>query len=106
MIFESTEALQLRIAEVTGRKIKSPPRIFEDTSSYMNIVGGSVVRIGGNDYYIVTDARENRFGVDDEPKFWVKFAVDLTSGARKVIKLVFYEEFTANIGPPEKCQSQ
>ena len=63
MIFEDNKTLQVRIAEVTGRKIKNPPQIFEDTSSYMNIVGGSVVRIGGNDYYIITDARENRFGV-------------------------------------------
>jgi hypothetical protein len=98
MIFENTKALQLRIAELTGRNIKTPPRIFEDTSSYMNIVGGSVVRIGGNDYYVITDARENRFGVDDQPKFWVKYAIDLTTGTRKVIKLVFYEEFTADIG--------
>jgi hypothetical protein len=98
MIFEDTEALQLRIAEVTGRKIKNPPQIFEDTSSYMNIVGGTVVRIGENDYYVITDARENRFGVEDQPKFWVKYAMDLTSGTRKVIKLVFYEEFSADIG--------
>jgi len=98
MIFEDTKALQVRIAEVSGRRIQNPPKIFEDTSSYMNIVGGSVVRIGGNDYYIVTDARENRFGVDDQPKFWVKFALDLTTGTRKVIKLVFFEEFIADIG--------
>ncbi len=98
MIFEDTEALRLKIAEVAKRKIQKPPQIFEDTSSYMNIVGGSVVRLGGNDYYVITDARENRFGVDDQPKFWVKYALDLTTGTRKVIKLVFYEEFTADIG--------
>lgn len=98
MIFEDTETLLHRIAEVSGRRIKNPPKIFEDTSSYMNIVSGSVVRIGGNDYYIVTDARENRFGVDDQPKFWVKYAIDLTTGTRKLIKLVFHEEFTTEIG--------
>jgi hypothetical protein len=98
MIYKNTKALQQRITEVTGREIQSPPQIFEDTSSYMNIVGGSVVRIGGNDYYVVTDAREDRFGVDDQPKFWVKYAIDLTTGIRKVIKLVFYEEFVVDIG--------
>ncbi|MEJ2247352.1 MAG: hypothetical protein P8Y80_14940 [Acidobacteriota bacterium] len=98
MIFEGTKALQLRIAEVSGRRIQSPPQIFEDTSSYMNIVSGSVVRIGGNDYYVITDARENRFGVDDQPKFWVKYALDLTTGMRKLIKLVFYEEFIVKMG--------
>jgi hypothetical protein len=98
MIFKETKALQLRIAEVSGRRIQSPPQIFEDTSSYMNIVSGSVVRIGGNDYYVITDARENRFGVDDQPKFWVKYAIDLTTGMRKLIKLVFYEEFITEMG--------
>lgn len=98
MIFENAGALQRRISEVTERRVLRPPRIFEDTSSYMHIVGGSVVRLGGNDYYIITDARENRFGVDDQPKFWVKYAVDLTTGSRKIIKLVFYEEFVADIG--------
>ena len=98
MIFEEIKALQDRISEVSGRKIVRPPQIFEDTSSYMNIIGGSVVRIGGNDYYITTDAREDRFGVDDQPKYWVKYAFDLTTGTRKIIKLVFYEEFVADIG--------
>ncbi len=98
MIYEDTEVLGNRISEICGRKIKRPPQIFEDTSSYMNIIGGSVVRIGGNDYYITTEAREDRFGVDDQPKYWVKYAFDLTSGARKIIKLVFYEEFVADIG--------
>jgi hypothetical protein len=98
MIFSNAKALQDRISEVSGRNTKHPPKIFEDTSSYMNIVGGSVIRIGGNDYYVVTDARENRFGVEDQPKFWVKYAIDLSTGARKIIKLVFYEEFVADIG--------
>jgi hypothetical protein len=98
MIFEDPEALRRRITEVIGRRILRPPRVFEDTTSYMNIVGGGVVRIGGRDYYIVTDAREDRFGVDDQPKFWVKYAVDLGTGTRKIIKLVFYEEFVADIG--------
>jgi hypothetical protein len=56
------------------------------------------VRVGGNDYYVTNDAREDRFGVDDQPKFWVKYAIDLTDGSRKIIKLVFYEEFVADIG--------
>ncbi len=98
MIFENSAELIDRINELTGRNLRKTPKIFEDTSSYMNIVGGSVVRIGGNDYYIITDAKENRFGVDDQPKFWVKYAFDLETGQRKILKLVFHEEFTAHIG--------
>ena len=98
MIFRKADELRDRIVKLSGHRILQPPRVFEDTSSYMHIVGGSVVRLGGNDYYITTDAREDRFGVDDQPKFWVKYAIDLTDGSRKIIKLVFHEEFVADIG--------
>jgi hypothetical protein len=36
--------------------------------------------------------------LDDEVKHWVKRAIDLISGEMKIIKLVFYEQFTATIG--------
>jgi hypothetical protein len=42
--------------------------------------------------------REGRFGLDDEPKYWVRKAVDLLNGSRKIIKLVFHEEIEARIG--------
>ena len=38
--------------------------------------------------------RDSRFGFDDQPMLWTKYAVDLSSGARKIIKLVFFEQFS------------
>jgi len=98
MIYRDEQELIDRIAEITGRRIRVAPEIVEDSSSYMNIVGGNVVRVGGNDYYVITEARENRFGVEEQPKFWVKYAFDIETGQRKIMKLVFHEEFTAQIG--------
>ncbi|NJL59129.1 MAG: hypothetical protein HC887_05260 [Desulfobacteraceae bacterium] len=49
-------------------------------------------------YLIRHNAKEGRFGLDDEVKFWVKRAIDLNTGETKIIKLVFYEKFMAHIG--------
>ncbi len=99
MIFENPAELKDRIESLSGRRVgREPPRIFEDTSSYMSILGGCVLRLGGNDYYVLGDTREGRFGIDDQPKVWVKYALDLTTGAHKIIKLVFYEEFEMEYG--------
>ena len=43
-------------------------------------------------------AREGRFGIDEQPKFWVKTSIDLTTGAKKIIKMVFREMFNSRIG--------
>jgi hypothetical protein len=98
MIFQEPQALRLRIAEITGRPAREKSKIFEDTSAFMSIDGGDLLRLAGNDYLVLGNAREGRFGIDDQPKYWVKTAIDLTNGHRKIIKLVFEEYFTGHIG--------
>jgi len=99
MIFEDPQALKKRIEEVTERQARAAvPQVFADTSAFMSIDVGSVLRVAGNDYLVLGHAREGRFGIDEQPKFWVKSAVDLTTGIRKIIKLEFHEEFTSRIG--------
>jgi len=99
VIFENPDELSARIEELTGRRVRGRVRVFEDASSYMAICGGSVLRLAGNDYYVRGDAREERFGIEDQPKFWVKRTTDLTTGEPKIIKLVFHEQFTTTVGP-------
>jgi len=98
MIFEHPQALRRRIGEVTGREAPSRVSIFEDTSEFMSVNAGSVLRLDGNDYLVLGEAREGRFGIDEQPKFWVKVSIDLTTGVRKIIKLVFHETFNSRIG--------
>jgi len=98
MIFEHPQALRRRICEVTGREASSKFNIFEDTSEFMSIDAGDVLRLAGNDYLVMGHAREGRFGIDDQPKFWVKSSIDLTTSARKIIKMVFHETFNSRIG--------
>jgi hypothetical protein len=69
-------------------------RILTDTTDFFRVEYGDVVVLGVRPYLIRHNAKEGRFGVDDEVKFWVKRAIDLKSGSPKIIKLVFYEKFT------------
>jgi hypothetical protein len=73
-------------------------RVHTDTTDYFRVDYGDVVLLGGRPYLIRHNAKEGRFGLDDEVKFWVKRAIDLNSGSLKIIKLVFYEKFMAHIG--------
>lgn len=73
-------------------------RIHTDTSDFFQLDAGDVVVLDGRPYLVRNSIREGRFGLDDDVKHWVKRSVDLESGALCVIKLVFYERFTATIG--------
>jgi hypothetical protein len=90
--------LKRRIEELTARPAQSPIRVVTDTSAFMNIWRGHVIRLGNRFFLVMRDMKEGRFGIDDEPKFWVKIALDLESGEGKILKLAFHEEFTVRIG--------
>jgi hypothetical protein len=79
-------------------------KVFTDTSDFFRVGYGSVVVLDEKPFLILHNAKEGRFGLDDEEKFWVKRSIDLTDGSRKILKLVFYEKFMANIGGiPWEC---
>ena len=98
MIIQSQKELKDRIETYTSRRVYAPVKILEDTTEYMSLSGGDVLRIDNNDYFILGEAYEGRFGINDQPKFWVKQAVDLSDGQRKIIKLVYYEDFIMQMG--------
>jgi hypothetical protein len=74
-------------------------RVVTDTTEFMNIHRGHILKLKGR-YFLVTGyIYEARFGLNDEPKYWVKKAIDLESGMRHVVKLCHHEEFHMRIGP-------
>jgi len=87
-----------RIEELTGRPARVSARIITDTTDFMNIRPGHVIHLGSRFYLVERDMKEGRFGIDDQPKFWVKKALELETGDAKVLKLAFLEEFTIRIG--------
>lgn len=94
---------QVQLLEMAGRWVKADalPRhlkIITDTSDYYRVDFNDVVLLDGVAYLVRNNAKEGRFGIDEQEKYWVKRAVKLEDGAKKIIKLVFYERFTATIG--------
>ncbi len=88
-----------RIKELTGWTIR-PNRfkIITDTTEWMEIHRGHIIRIGGVDYIVRGNMNEPRFGIDDQPKYWVFNTIQLETGMQQILKTVFHEEFTAHIG--------
>jgi hypothetical protein len=76
---------------------KGPFRIIKDTTDFFRVDYGDVVMLDETPYLIRQNAKEGRFGLDDEVKYWVKRAIDLKAGTYKIIKLVFYEKFISQI---------
>ncbi|MFP4039418.1 MAG: protein kinase [Desulfosudaceae bacterium] len=72
-------------------------RAVRDTSDFFAIDKGDHLVVNNRRYEIVGHARELRFGIED-PKFWVKRAIDLDSRERKLIKLAYFESFEASLG--------
>jgi serine/threonine protein kinase len=73
-------------------------RIIRDTSEFIRVDYDDIVILDNSPFLIRHNQKEGRFGMDDQPKFWVKSAIDLSDGSKKIIKLVFHERFQAQIG--------
>jgi hypothetical protein len=97
----------VRIKDLAARWVpdlgrgRLPFRMITDTSDFFDVSYGSVVLLGGRPYLVRQNAKEGRFGIDDEVKHWVKRAVDLLSGEHRILKLVFYEKFLSRVGDIE-----
>jgi tRNA A-37 threonylcarbamoyl transferase component Bud32 len=82
----------------TGFKPRGRVNIISDTSEFMAIQAEDVIELVGNYYLVRGEEYEKRFGLEGDPKFWVKRVIDLSDGASKVIKLVFHESVHMRIG--------
>jgi len=72
--------------------------VYTDTTQFMEISYGDVIKVGDRHYLVMGDERERRFGMED-PKFWVKRCVELESGLYRMLKLEFAETVDQHIGP-------
>lgn len=92
------ERLQARIKELAGWELPLPLRVMTDTSDCMRITRGNVIQVEGHEFLIKGHKYESRFGIADQPKYWVFSAVDLETGEPKILKTVFHEDFHVHIG--------
>ncbi len=79
---------------------KRAGRLLTDTTEFMNIGYGDVIELDGTYFLVLRDEKERSFGVED-PKYWVKRCRELSTGDRKILKLVFFERFPVSLGSME-----
>ncbi len=91
---QAVEFLRRRAVEITGIELPGALRVLRDTSNFIAIDRGDVLELAGHPYLVLCHEREGRFGIDDQPKYWVKRAVSLRTGRLHVLKLVFQESFS------------
>jgi serine/threonine protein kinase len=94
----SPDEISDRIAALTNEAPRHPPVVVRDTSNFMTIDRDAVIEVGGQLYLVRRNEREGRFGLEEEPKFWVKQAIGLADGKTYILKLVFHENFVSRIG--------
>jgi hypothetical protein len=73
-------------------------KIIKETSDFFHVDYNDVVVLKGVPFFVRNNEREGRFGLDDEPKFWVKRSINLLTGETKILKWVFKEQFNVRIG--------
>jgi hypothetical protein len=88
-----------RIARVSSVAVSDKLEIVTDTTEFMSIHRGQVLKLDGRYFLVTGNIYESRFGLSDEPKYWVKKAVNLETGGQQIIKMVYFEEFQVRIGP-------
>lgn len=72
-------------------------KIFTETCDFYAIDYGSELHLpDGRIFTIIGNSREHRFGVED-PKFWVKYAIENMTQEKKIIKLECFESFTTTL---------
>ena len=92
------EEIIARVNEHSRFKHRGKLTIHDNTTEFMSIDAGHVIELEDRHYLVRGDETEPRFGLDGDPKYWVKKAVDLADGSSKIIKLVFHESFNVHVG--------
>ncbi|MDQ7785139.1 MAG: hypothetical protein RDU20_19795 [Desulfomonilaceae bacterium] len=72
-------------------------RVLHDTTDFYEVNYGDVLLLNGVGYLVRGTESEKKFGLEGEPKPWVKSCVNLVTGDRKIVKLTFMEEFPCRI---------
>lgn len=99
MQYSQSTLRELAIRWTGSSRIPKKFRIIRETTDFFRVDYNDIVMLNDHAYLIRNNEKEGRFGIDEEPKFWVKRAIDLNDGSQKIIKLVFKERFKAKVGP-------
>lgn len=91
-------AVAQRVHDLTGWPHTTRFQVFRETSDPLRMARGSIVELDGKSYVVKGHMREPRFGIDEQPKYWVINSTDLDTGETKILKTIFEEDFHVHIG--------
>ena len=97
-LFTCDELKEMIAKYIVPERVPKKINIITDTTDFFRVDYDDVVVLGERPYFIRNYEREGRFGIEDQPKYWVRRAVDLYTGKLKIIKMVFLEKFRAHVG--------
>lgn len=94
--------MSAEVVELVKRYLPNFPlrycrNIIADTTQFMSIDYGDVIKLDCGHYMVYKNEAERRFGLED-PKYWVKRCIELETGVRKILKLEFHETFPVKVG--------
>ncbi len=98
VLFGESELVEMISRWAGPSRVPRRVRVINDTSDFFRVDYDDVVILDSHPYFIRNYECEGRFGIDEQPKFWVRRALDLFDGSTKIIKMVFHEQFTAHVG--------
>jgi hypothetical protein len=93
------EGLRRRAIDLAHRRLPERLHVVTDTTVFTEIERDEVVELEGRHFLIDGTLTEGRFGIDDQPKFWVRSVTDIEARVPRILKCVFLEEFTMRVGP-------
>jgi serine/threonine protein kinase len=96
--FSRAELSELMTLHAGAARVPARFKVITDTSDFFRVDYNDVVMLGGEPFWVKGYEKEGRFGMDDEPKYWVRRAVQLQDGTSYILKLVFHESFETRIG--------
>jgi serine/threonine protein kinase len=90
-----------RALRFANESLPAEPVVWDDTTNFMSIERGHLIRLPNRLFLVRSNEHEGRFGIDEQPKFWVKHAVDLATGRMHILKLACEEQFNVHVGARE-----
>jgi serine/threonine protein kinase len=93
------KSIREKIKKTTGISVRSKIEITDTAPDFLSISRWHVLQLEGKYYVILGNMFEGRFSLEEYQKYWVKSAIELSSGEKKVLKWEFNEEFVISIGP-------
>ena len=59
-----------------GRTPMPGMRIFQDSTDFMKLDSGDILGLGDKPFFIIRNEKEVGFGMDGDPKYWVKKTIN------------------------------